>query len=383
MSRIALFLPTLEGGGAERAFVELANDFVARGVEVDFVLGSAQGPYRHELSGGVHVVDFATSDWVRMLFRLTGYLRERSPEALLSGLDPANVLAVLASAATGRLARCVISQRAVILPVWRHEHPRTWRFWTTLIRATYPRAAHVICNSTWAAREVIERFGVMATRCSVILNGIDTEHVRRLSTAPLQDSWVAPGGLPLVVSVGRLMTVKDMTTVVRAFALVRQKRECRLVILGEGVERAALEALVRSLGIEGSVRLPGFVANPFPWMSRADVLVSASLAEGCPNVLQQALACRTPIVATDCPGATAEVLEHGRWGRLVPLRDPERMAAAITATLDAGRAIDGRQRARDFDRGTTAERYLDVLVPQWRRTPRTLDDEIARPIAQQ
>jgi glycosyltransferase involved in cell wall biosynthesis len=154
-----------------------------------------------------------------------------------------------------------------------------------------------------------------------------------------------------------------MVTLINAFAIVRKLNLSRLLILGDGPERFSLEALVRGLNLEHCVRMPGFVANPFPMIKSARIFASASLAEGCPNVIQQALACGTQIVATDSPGGTSEILENGRWGRLVPVADPESMAAAILASLDDPNPPDGRIRAADFTPEKTTRAYLDVLVP--------------------
>lgn len=360
---VAFFLPTLEGGGAERTFVDLANDFVSRGLRVDFVLASCTGPYVDELDPRVRVTDFGTTRWPDILVQLTRYLRRERPDALMSGLDPANVVAVVASALAGTLRRCAISQRAVIRSVYRIEHPRTWHAWIALLAATYPRARVVICNSSAAANEVVHDLGVDPARCAIILNAVDTARITRLASEPLTDPWLANDAPPLLLSVGSLYARKDVGTLLRALAIVRRTRPCNLVVLGDGPERSALEALTRELGLDDCVRMPGFVVNPFPWIARADMLLSASLAEGCPNVIQQALACGTVIVATDCPGATADVLEHGRWGRLVPTRDPEAMASAILATLDDETPPDGRIRARDFDGTGTADRYLRLLLP--------------------
>jgi glycosyltransferase involved in cell wall biosynthesis len=362
--RVALFLPSLEGGGAERAFVDLANQFAARGVDVDFVLARTEGPYIHELdTDRVRVVNFAASRWIYALFKLVRYLRRERPDAMLSGLDTTNVIAVVASVFARVDTRVVISQRAVLRPVWQLEHPGSWRFWLWVMKQALTRAQFVLCNSTAAANEVINDFGVDPGKCVVILNGIDTAGIARQASERIDDPWLAPSAPPLLLSVGRLMLQKDMPTVLRAFAIVRKTCDCNLVILGEGVERPALEALIRELGIENCVRLEGFVTNPFPWIAAADVLVSASVAEGCPNVIQQALALGTAIVATDCPGGTAEVLEDGRWGRLVPIRDPEAMAEAIIATLKDEAKPDGRTRAQSFDRDRTVDRYLELLLP--------------------
>jgi glycosyltransferase involved in cell wall biosynthesis len=362
--RVALFLPSLEGGGAERAFVELANAFVTRGIRVDFVLAESDGPYVSELSPAVRIVDLGTTRWADVLWKLARYLRRERPSVLLSGLDAANVVAVLASTLAGVPSRCVIGQRAVIRSVWQIEHPRTWRFWLWLMRQTYSRARLVICNSTAAATEVLRELGVNPGKCAVVLNAVDIARIEAFANEKIEDFWLATSAPPMLLSVGTLTPRKDTQVIVRALAIVRQSRECNLMILGEGPERRPIEALIHELKLEDCVRMPGFKPNPFPWIARADVLLSASLAEGCPNVIQQALACGTAIVATDCPGGTAEVLENGRWGRLVPTRDPQAMAEAILATLESPNIADGRVRARDFDTGRTAERYLQLLLPK-------------------
>jgi glycosyltransferase involved in cell wall biosynthesis len=360
---VTLLLPNLEGGGAERAFVDLANAFAARGIRVDFVLANCQGPYVEELSSTVRVVDFGTTQWLPVLWKLVRYLKRERPDALLSGLDVANAVAIIASLFAGMLSRCVISQRAVVRPAWQIERPRTWRLWMLLFRLTYSRARLVICNSSAAAAECVRDLNVAPGKCVVVLNAVDVPQVTSLAGEKIDDGWFSPLAPPLLLSVGSLTPRKDMGTLIRTLAIVRRTRVCNLLILGEGSERVALEALVRELGLEEYVRLPGFVANPFPWMARADVLLSASLAEGCPNVIQQALALGTAVVATDCPGGTGEVLENGRWGRLVPMRDASAIAEATLATLLEPNHPDGRVRAQSFDSRRTAETYLQLLLP--------------------
>ncbi len=125
-----------------------------------------------------------------------------------------------------------------------------------------------------------------------------------------------------------------------------------------------MRGLVRELGIEQDVALPGFDRNPFAWMRRAGVFVSSSLSEGCPNVLMQALGCGTPVVSTRSIGGAAEILEDGRWGTLVPVGDPQAMADAIDATLDARTHPDGRLRAADFALDRVARQYLAIVLPE-------------------
>ena len=116
---------------------------------------------------------------------------------------------------------------------------------------------------------------------------------------------------------------------------MRAQRPARLVILGEGRPEAHAEllALSASLGCAEEINLQGFVVDPFAYMARAGVFALSSAWEGFGNVLVEALACGCPVVSTDCPSGPAELLERGRWGRLVPVGDDAAMAGAILATL--------------------------------------------------
>ena len=133
-------------------------------------------------------------------------------------------------------------------------------------------------------------------------------------------------------------------------------------MLGEGGERDALERQARRLRVADDVAFPGFVANPFAYMARAGVFVLASRYEALGNVLVEALACGCSVVSTDCPVGPAEVLERGRYGRLVPVGDADALARAIAAALDTPGAPERlKERAADFSARRIAERYLDAL----------------------
>lgn len=148
----------------------------------------------------------------------------------------------------------------------------------------------------------------------------------------------------------------------RAFAEVTKVRPARLVILGEGPDHERLLGVARSLQIGHLVDFAGFQTNPFAYMARAAAFVLASLYEGLPNVLIQAMACGTPVVSTDCPSGPSEILEDGKWGELVPVGDWRALAAAILRTLDA--PIDRHAliaRAGVYDGAAGVDRYLQLL----------------------
>ena len=157
--------------------------------------------------------------------------------------------------------------------------------------------------------------------------------------------------------------MKDHATLLRAFAEVVSSRPARLIILGEGAERGNLLQLAERFGIARQVELPGFKVNPFAYMSKSDVFVLPSRYEGFPNVLVQAMACGTPVVSTDCRSGPSEILEAGRWGRLVPVGGWRSMADAIIATLDGPLSAECLvSRASSYSVGTSVDRYIEVLL---------------------
>jgi glycosyltransferase involved in cell wall biosynthesis len=364
MGKLVIFLPSLEGGGAERVFVELANAFSSVGVPVDLALARASGPYLSELAPSVRVVDFGCPGVLRSLPRLARHLRTERPEVMLSALQHANVVAVLARQLGRRETRCVVSTRSVLSMLKHETGTLSARRVIGASRLAYPLADAVIANSAGVAADLVGFMGVPRQRIHVIHNPLSIESIERLSREPPAGADIDATGSRVILSVGRLSGLKDFPTLLRAFALVRRTHACRLAILGEGPDRQRLEALAHRLGVGGELLLPGFIANPFAWMRHAALFVSSSISEGCPNALMQALACGTRVVSTDCPGGSREILEDGRWGRLVPVGDAAAMARAITATLDVADAPDVRRRAADFSLERVARRYLEVLLPR-------------------
>lgn len=361
--KLALFLPSLEGGGAERVFVQLANEFAASGLRVDLVLASAQGPYLRDVSTRVRIVDLESPRLLRALLKLRRYLRAERPATMLSGLDHANVAAIAACRFAASGTRCVISIRSVPTEVYRRAETRRGELLVPLMRISYRFADAIVANSRAVALDLSRLLRVPLDDIHVIYNPLNLARIAAQGQQPPDHVWMTEGAPAVVLGVGSLTPLKDFATLIRAFAIFRSRRECRLVILGEGPERARLESLAREAGIAADVYMPGFVENPFAWMRAASVIVSSSLTEGCPNALMQALALDTPIVSTNCVGGSAELLENGRWGRLVPVGQPGAMAAAIGECFADSRRPETHRRADAFSHERIAEEYLEVLLP--------------------
>lgn len=363
MVDVSLFVPSLRGGGAERAMVTLANGFAERGLKIDLVLARAEGPYLSEVSPEVRVVDLQSSRVLASLPGLVRYLRRECPQAMLSALSHANIIAVMARMLAGVPIRLVVSERSNLSISSSEPQNLRGRAVLPLMRWIYRKADGVVAVSRGVADDLARTIDLPRGLISVVYNPVVTSELIEKSKMPLEHPWLGEGKPPVILGVGRLTQAKDFATLIFAFAQVRAVHDCRLVILGEGELRAGLEKLVTSLGVQDSVRLPGFVDNPFAWMSRVQLFVLSSRWEGLPNVLIQAMACGAAVVSTNCPSGPDEILEGGKWGWLVPVGNVEALAGAMTALLEAPRdqLPDVRQRARDFVRELAVDGYLEVL----------------------
>lgn len=359
---VALYVPSLRGGGAERVMVTLANGFAKQGNEVDLVLVKAEGPYLSQVSSKVRIVDLQSHRVLTSLPKLICYLRQARPKALLSTLSHANVIAIWAKQLSRVPTRVIVREASTLSLSAASAPSRRGRFLPCVMRWTYNWADAVIAVSHGVASDLSEMLGIPLEKITVIYNPVVTPELFEKAKEPLNHPWFTLKAPPVILGVGRLTKAKDFATLIQAFALVRREDDIRLLILGEGEERFHLEALVKKLGMEEYVALPGFVDNPFKYMARASLLVLSSAWEGFPNVLVQAMAVGTPVVATDCPSGPAEILEGGKWGKLVPVGDPEALASAIIETLENPLPQELlRKRAEVFSIDTIISRYIKVL----------------------
>ena len=276
------------------------------------------------------------------------YFRRERPDAMLSALNNANVIALLARRLACVKTRLVVSERVVLSSSLAHAKLWRSRLMAHFIRWVYPWADGVIAVSRGVADDLAVTIGLSRDRIDFVYNPIDLSDVRKQAEAPFEHPWLASGERPLIVGVGRLTQQKDFPSLIRAFAKLNTQRAYSLVILGEGDQRTSLQNLIGELGLSDDVFLPGFCVNPFVWMRQSTVFVLSSAWEGLPGTLIQAMACGTPVVSTDCPSGPAEILENGKWGRLVPVGDVGAMANAIAQTLDETEHPDVVKRAWRF-----------------------------------
>jgi glycosyltransferase involved in cell wall biosynthesis len=319
-------------GGVERMLVNTARGLAQRGVGVVLATRGSDAPFLDQLGDlAGHVVLYATRPEVE-LTRLLARLR---PAVAISGkLDDDRVLV----AARERAGTPTKTYFRVGNPLGVRVRTKTRTPWTawwkrSQLKRLYRRPDGFIAVSRGNERDLRTELNVRGDRIRVLPNPVVTPGLIEDGSGVPDHPWFVEGEPPVVVAVGGMRQQKDFATLIRAFARLRHQQECRLVLIGDGRQMARLQSLVRALGIAADVAFPGWLSNPYPWVSSASVLALSSLWEGFGNVIVEALALGTPVVATDCPYGPGEILQGGAYGRLVPGRDDSAMAQALSETL--------------------------------------------------
>jgi glycosyltransferase involved in cell wall biosynthesis len=370
-ARIAILVSARQIASRELLFLALARRLLDKGRAVAFLAAGPEQALREAVPAGAALHDVAPA-WsaplphlARMYASVGGlarFLRADATDVLFATSIPPNLVAL-------RAARRIRPRPRILV---RHSNvlERPWRPRNRLVPALYPEADAIVAVSRAAAADVQRFPRIRPDRVETIANGVDLAAVARDAAGPAPHPWFADGAGPVVVALGRLVPQKDYPTLLRAFARVRGARPARLIVVGGGPLRRRLEAMARSLGVAGSVAFVGHATNPFPYLAAADLQVLASRSEGMPSALIEGLACGCRIVATDSPGGSAEILDHGRYGRLVPVGDATALADAILAALAEPRAPEVmRARAAAFDLSGVLDRYeavIDRLIPAGR-----------------
>jgi glycosyltransferase involved in cell wall biosynthesis len=370
--RLMIFRPNLADGGADRVTVTLLKYLDLRRFDPTLVLMRKEGQMLGHVPKAVRVLELGSRRLRGAWPALTRLVRAESPDVLVSTSSGGNLVVSLAQWLSGHRCRLVLSERTMFSMARKERIP-----WTVPIGAVkrflYRRAHLVMAVSQGVADDLVQVLRLPRSLVRVVYNPIVDESLLDQAEQPLAHPWFEDG-VPVVLAAGRLITQKDYPTLLEAFGQVRRSRPARLMILGEGVLRPALEALVKEMGMEQDVQLPGFVINPFPYMKRCTVFVLSSKFEGLPGVLIQAMACGAPVISTDCPSGPAEIIEPGRSGLLVPVGNADSLAREIEHLLaDPQRretlAREGQRRAHDFNVQTMVAQYEAALSGDEVRSP--------------
>lgn len=378
--RIALAIPHLGGGGAERSVLKLARGLIERGYRVDILVFEKIDTLADEMPSEARLIELKPGpiqdihDRIHLVrrfgYRILKFLRinllqdARSMAAYIDAEQPDCVLPSLPRAKSAALlAICFSRLGPVVIPTIHSVLINRKRRFRSLYSILFPMADRLVTVSDGVADNLSTNLEFPREKISRIYNPADTEEITKLARDVPEHPWMSDDGPPVILAAGRLARVKDYPTLLQAFRQVSRNRDVRLIILGEGSWRRRLEKMIRKMGLQEKVSLPGWVSNPYAFMSRATLFVLSSRNEGLGNVLIEAMACGCPCVSTDCPSGPAEILNNGRFGPLVPVGDDSALAAAMERVLDSPPGKEALlARAQEFSFDASVDQYERLIL---------------------
>jgi glycosyltransferase involved in cell wall biosynthesis len=381
---VAIYLHDLAGGGVERQSLIIAEEFRRQGADVTLVLHRRRGELLQQVPQGLRIVDLNSARTLTDIPGLVRFLRAEKPDILLSNVDLNNIAALLAKGLGFSRTKVVIcqhnpiSQNFVTGEKWMYHHI------ALAYRILSPLMTRAVAVSAGVAAELESSAGLPAARILTIHNPVVGPDFEGRCAEAAYHPWFdrdagsasqgealqgevpqgkVPQG-PVFVTAGRLVPQKDHETMIRALALHRRRHDGRLIVLGDGPRREALQDLVMQLGLGDAVDFLGFRQNALPYFRQADAFLLSSRCEGFGNVIVEAMGCGTPVISSRCEFGPAEILEDGRYGVLVEPQNAAALAEAMdqAATLRERFPADMlRRRAGEFSYAACASRYMALF----------------------
>jgi len=327
--RILFFLPFMNGGGAERVVLTLLHHLDREKYEPLLVLLKKEGRYLSLIPADIEVIDLQVTQARYAIVKIIKVIKEKKPEVVFTTLAYLNlIIAMLRPFFPKKILFIARESNTVSVRNKREKYPKLFDW---LYKKVYKNFDIIVTQATYMRDDLVEHYGIESAKMEIIYNPVDAENIREKAAL---DGANLPAKKYTLLAVGKLGYQKGFDILLSI--MTRLDAEYHLTILGEGSEQEALERQIRQLGLEDRVDLAGFCENPYTHMREADLFVLSSRFEGLPNVVLEANACGTPVVAFDAPGGTAEIINEGENGFLVPAFDEDAFAGAI-------------QQARHFD----------------------------------
>ena len=362
--KISIYIDCLQGYGADKVLVKLANGLVNQGISVDLIVAKKIVNPNLKIDNSVNVIQLNSSRFnpVKNVVCLLKYIIKSKPECLLSSIHFNNVVLASASFLSNSQAKLILRQANVLEEQFKGYPSLVSFVLYHLLKLAYKKADLLIAPSQAVAFDMKKYLGAKKNKIKVIYNPTVTLDIFEKAKIEPNHHWFGKNH-QIILAVGRLKPQKDFATLLKAFAKVKQNLDsAKLIILGEGFLRQELENLAIQLKIDKDVDLAGFKKNPYPFIANADLFVSSSIYEGLPNVLIEAFALNQKIIATNSNGGSAEILQNGLYGELVPVGNPDLMAEAIERNLTGASRILKEPRPRHiFNQTSQVNEYIATI----------------------
>lgn len=366
--KIGFFIPSLNGGGAERVAVNLINAFIDKGFYVDLIILRAEGVFLKNVSPKANITVLKVKKTRHAIIPLKKYIEKSNVDVLISFMNYVNSVAYIANLLAKKKVKLVFTEHSDVsqsLAQVKRKSKMAYILMTLVMKVSYRKADCIIAVSQGVKDSLTKKLGISSDKVELIYNPIDIEKITEMSNEVVLYDHTCRTSRKLIVTVGRLSKEKDHENLILSFNTLLENIDCDLLIIGEGKERANLEYLINKLNIHERVKLIGFSENPYKFMKNSDLFVLSSVREGFGNVLVEAMVCETRIVSTDCPSGPREVLKDGRLGLLVDVCEPKRLAEAMLQSLKSPisneKLNEYKIQRQLFSKEVIVDKYIKVI----------------------
>lgn len=356
--KVLFLIPSLAGGGAERVIVTLLKHLDRSRFNLAIgVVDMRKAVYRDEIPPDVEVIDLNVTRVRYALPKIAYLIWKRRPDVVFSTLGHLNLAIAIMRPLLPNKVRFIARETSIVSMVLKDVSlPGIWR---SLYRLFYKRHDLLVCQSRYMRDDLVERFGYPRERSLVVNNPIDADRIRQLSSEQLDKPLACDGAINLVAA-GRMTKVKGFDFLIEAIAIL-ENPQIHLILLGQGPLLDELKQLAIAKGVADQVEFVGFQPNPYRWFARADAFILSSRYEGFPNVVLEALACGTPVIAMPAPGGTREILDAIPECVVASEVNAQALASALDGWLSGDRKRVSLAVIEPYSLSEIIGRYEEVL----------------------
>ena len=365
--KVALLLPTYKIGGAEKVFVELANNLCDHYDKVDMVTLSNEGPLKYDLKKLVGQVVLESQSYKVFLKKFIKYMNKECPDIIFTSVYATGLIAIAARFFSRHKPKIIVGcHNNFTYKVKRPDNIKDKYLLYPLSYALFRFADKILCVSHGVADDIRKKLKINKSLISVIYNPVVSVSIDQQAKKELLHPWFSSErNFTTILAVGRLVPQKGFDSLLQGIAIARNSVDIRLVIVGDGPEMNNLKEIARDLKIDSIVDFAGYEGNPYRYMYRADIFAMSSRWEGLGNTLIEALACGCFTISTDCMYGPREILDDGKYGMLVPVDDPAAMAnALINIVSDPSKKTDKKElinRSNEFSVSASMGKYINLI----------------------
>ena len=326
--KLLIFIPHMGQGGVERSFINLSKELEQRNHTVKFItLNNIKTSYDEELN----VIGLDSKRTLFSINKLSKIINIESPDVLISAQYYANVVAIISNQLSKNKAKVIISERNHLTSALKKYNFIKKLIIKFLIKFLYSKSDLIYGNSESVCKDLRKNF-IKKSKVIKILNPFDPQAIIKMSNEKIDDKWITESNVPILIYIGRLEQQKDIATLIKSFELLNINHESKLLIIGDGSQKNKLSEAPSHL--KSNIKHIDFDSNPYKYLKYCECMVLTSTYEGMPNVLIEAQILGIPIVATDSPGGTSEVLEYGKTGLLAEIGNPKDISEKIFIILN-------------------------------------------------